>query len=472
MDQKPNQQRKTSRLPTQTGDISFVPPQCIDTEESILGSCLENQFVVEFVVRRCKAEMFFKEEHQIIFEAIKNLFYEGSAIDILIMTDYLKKKHQLESIGGIFYLTTLSSNTHHSSNIEFHVAILWQHYLRRKIFALGLEYTKHSVNDSHDPLDLLASLFAEIEDIQQLIQAHKTITIANVVDKTFDDIFKRATGEVTSFYKSGYDKLDEIVRFSHSKIMLLGGAAKHMKTRFMISIICGLLKNYPDEIAVDWYCLEDGTEALLKVILSHLCYMDVDEIDSVKEIIDVQKLDLLERMSKVIRTWDVEYREERTSINHISADFVAFAKKRPGKLPILIIDNALLVDNKEDDRDDRIMNKLVDVRSATKGLIIVVHHFNSDQQKKENIKMAYRPSLNDLKGREAYRRVPNVVMLINKPGMYSDLVSEFVGMNDIFEHLFIVDVAANRAGKASEDDKTLLRYWTIPEYSYFEEIKI
>jgi len=240
----------------------------------------------------------------------------------------------------------------------------------------------------------------------------------------------------------------------------------------MISIICGLLKNYPDEIAVDWYCLEDGTEALLKVILSHLCYMDVDEIDSVKEIIDVQKLDLLERMSKVIRTWDVEYREERTSINHISADFVAFAKKRPGKLPILIIDNALLVDNKEDDRDDRIMNKLVDVRSATKGLIIVVHHFNSDQQKKENIKMAYRPSLNDLKGREAYRRVPNVVMLINKPGMYSDLVSEFVGMNDIFEHLFIVDVAANRAGKASEDDKTLLRYWTIPEYSYFEEIKI
>jgi replicative DNA helicase len=471
MDQKPKQQ-KTSRLPIQIGEAGFIPPQCVDTEETILGSCLENPYVVEFVVRRCKAEMFYKEAHVIVFDAIKELFYEGIGIDVITVSDKLKRNKMLDVVGGGYFITTLSDHGRHSANIEFHVAILWQHYLRRKIFSLGLSYTGYAADDTKDPLDLLGELYSEIEEIQQLIQAHKTVTIANVVDDAFSDIFKRALGETPSFYKSGYEKLDEIVRFNHSQIILIGGAAKHMKTRFMISLICGLLKNYPKEIAVDWYCLEDGTKSLLKVILSHLCYMDVDEIDSIKEVISVEKLELLDKMSKIVRAWDVEYREDRTSINHIAADFISFAKKREGKLPILIIDNALLVDNKEDNRDDLIMNKLVDVRNATKGIIIVVHHFNSEQQKKDNIKMAYRPSLNDLKGREAYRRVPNVVMLINKPGMYSDLVSEFVGMNDIFEHLFIVDVAANRAGKASEDDKTLLRYWTIPEYSYFEEIKI
>jgi replicative DNA helicase len=452
-----------------------VPPQCVEVEQTLL-SCAINapEACIDVIIRKCKDEMFYKENHQIIFKALQQLFYDGTGIDIFLLIEQLRKMQMLEQVGGFYAITELSNVSFSPANTEYHILILWQYYLKRKICELATSYADKTFDESIDSLDLLGDLRNDLDEIQALIESSKTVTITNVVDDALDNILQRATGQKASFYKCGYPKLDELLRIDENKIILIGGAAKHMKTRFLISIIMGLLNTYEENLAIDWYCLEDGTEALVKSILSHLTYMDVDEIDSVKQKISSDKMALLESWSKRIRNWDIEYKEEPKHIKYITAEFTSFVKKRPDKLCILILDNALLITNmmKDDDKDDKFMNELARIRQLTKGLIFVVHHFNSEQQNKDNLKNAYRPSLNHLKGREAYRRIPNVICLINKPGMYPDLIPEYVGMQDIFEHLFLVDVAANRGGKAAQDELTLLRFWTIPEYSRFQEIDV
>lgn len=415
--------------------------------------------------------MFFGQKTRLVFEALQEMFYDGIGVDIFLLIEQLKKRKTFEDVGGSKGITDLANVLFTPENVEYHILILWQYYMRRKICELGITYANKTFDDSNDSLDILADLRSDLDEIQNIIESSKTVTIGNVVDNALDNIFQRAIGEKPSFYKCGHPKLDELLRLDEKKIILIGGAAKHMKTRFMLSIIIDLLKEYGNKIAVDWYCLEDGVEYLLKLILSHVTYINNDKIDSVKSIISPEELQLLELWSNKIKEWDIEYKEEPKSVKYISAEFASFAKKRPNKLNILVIDNALLVTNmmKEEDRDDKFMNELARVRQMTNGLIFVVHHFNDEQMNKENFKNAYRPSVKHLKGREAYRRIPNAICLINKPGMYKDLVAEYIGMEDIFDHLFIVDIAANRHA-GGNDSNSLIRFWTIPDYSLFEEI--
>ena len=464
--------KKTFRSIVQTSDnlSGFIPPQCVDVEEIILASAIMNENSLSVICRKCKAEMFYKEAHQLIFKGIFTLYQEGSPVDVVLLMSQLKKTKELELVGGAYTLTQLTDRIIPAANIDWHIAILWQTWQKRKIIELSSRYMREAFDESTDPIDLVLSLQAELDDMKSVFENSKQIAIGNVVEETMKNILRRATGEIPSFMRTGYEKLDEIARIDTDRIILIGGAAKHMKTRFMISMMIRLFNNYHERMSALWYCLEDGTENLLKIILSNMCLVDIDKLDSVHHKMNDQEFDLVTRMSERISNWDIEYRDETRPIKLISADFASFCKKREGRSNVLIIDNALLVDNKENDRDDIIMNELVKLKKATKGMIIVVHHFNSEQQNKDNIKNAFRPALNDLKGREAYRRVPDLIMLINRPGMYPSLTSEYVGCKDIFEHLFIVDVAANRKGKAAQDDKTLIRFWVLPDYSQFEEI--
>jgi replicative DNA helicase len=450
--------------------MGIVPPQCVDVEEIILASAISNSDNVSTICRKCKEEMFYKEDHVVIFRAIATLYADGSPVDMILLMSQLKKTKELDLIGGAYAITELANRVIATSNIDWHIAILWQTWQKRKIIELNSRYMQQAFDDSTDPIDLVLSLYAELDDMKSIFESSKKVTIENVVEDTMKNILRRATGEIPSFMRTGHEKFDEIARIDTDRIILIGGAAKHMKTRFLISIMINLFGNYSERMSALWYCLEDGTENLLKIILSNMCHLDIDKLDSINNKMSDQEYDLVERMSKRIGQWDIEYRDDTKPIKLISADFASFCKRREGRSNVLIIDNALLIDNKENDRDDIIMNELVKLKKATKGMIIVVHHFNSEQQNKDNLKSAYRPALNDLKGREAYRRVPDLILLVNRPGMYPSLTAEYVGYKDIFEHLFIIDIAANRKGKAGQDDKTLLRFWVLPDYSQFEEI--
>lgn len=472
MDDKPLKRQKASTSRPLNSEIAAkrIPPQCVDIEEVILSTAITFADSVSTICRKCRTEMFYKESHRLIFDAINQLFIDGSGVDMVILVHQLKKMGTLELVGGAYAITKLCDVIGTKANIDWHITILWQTYQKRKIIELNQKYMSQAFEDETDPIDLILSLYAELDDMKAIFESSKSITIANVVDDAMGNILKRATGEIPSYMRTGYENLDDIARLDTDKIVLIGGAAKHMKTRFMISIIIKLLNNYSERLSILWYCLEDGTEKLIKIILSNLCHINMERLDSEKKKLSSEEYELIEKMSKRIRNWDIEYRDETKPIKLISADFTSFCKRRENRSNVLIIDNALLVDNKESDRDDIIMNEIVKLKKATKGMIIIVHHFKDDQQNKDYIKTAFRPALNDLKGREAYRRVPDLIMLINKPGMYSQLTAEYVGCSDIFEHLFIVDIAANRNGKAAEDDKTLIRFWVLPDYAEFEEI--
>jgi len=115
--------RKKTRKPTLSETVfehGKIPPQAIDLEEAVLGAMmLENDRLAE-VIEVLRPEVFYKETHQLIFSAIQKLFAQNEPVDILTVTEALRKSGELEIAGGPYFITMLTNRVASAANIEFH----------------------------------------------------------------------------------------------------------------------------------------------------------------------------------------------------------------------------------------------------------------------------------------------------------------------------------------------------------------
>ena len=97
-------------------------------------------------------------EHQKIFSAIVELFNKTQPVDILTVSEELKRMKQLEKIGGISYITELTNNISSSSNTEFHARIVAEKYIKRSLISISNNIIGEAFDDSIDIFDHCKSL--------------------------------------------------------------------------------------------------------------------------------------------------------------------------------------------------------------------------------------------------------------------------------------------------------------------------
>lgn len=137
-------------------EYGLIPPQAIEIEEAVLGALiLESDAIIENIV---KPEWFYKEEHQIIAKEVISLSKEGKRIDLLTVIQNLRNKKLLDTIGGVVFVSSLIRRVASSANIQQHLHILQDKYIRREMIRLGHEIQKSSYDESNDVEDILAKL--------------------------------------------------------------------------------------------------------------------------------------------------------------------------------------------------------------------------------------------------------------------------------------------------------------------------
>ena len=97
--------------------LGKVPPQAIDLEEAVLGALMLEKDALTNVIDILKVESFYKDSHQVIFQAILDLFTESQPIDLLTVTSQLRRSGNLEIAGGAFYVTELTSKVESDANM-------------------------------------------------------------------------------------------------------------------------------------------------------------------------------------------------------------------------------------------------------------------------------------------------------------------------------------------------------------------
>lgn len=136
-------------------DIGKMPPQAVELEEAVLGALMLEKDALTNVIDILKPKSFYKEAHERIFSAIEALFTRSEPVDILTVTQELKKTGELELVGGAYYITQLTNRVASAANAEFHARIISQKYIQRELIRTSTETIRDAYEESSDVFDLL-----------------------------------------------------------------------------------------------------------------------------------------------------------------------------------------------------------------------------------------------------------------------------------------------------------------------------
>ena len=188
-----------------------MPPQAVDLEEAILGSLMLEKDAFITVSDFLKPECFYKEAHQKIYRGIQNLSLNNEPVDILTVSEEMKRLGELEEIGGYYYLAQLTSKVASAAHIEFHARIVVQKYIQRELIRVCTDIQNKAYDEATDVADLVDMAQKQVFEIAEGNIKKETTAINALIDEAIKGIEiagKRADG--LSGVPSGFNALDEV----------------------------------------------------------------------------------------------------------------------------------------------------------------------------------------------------------------------------------------------------------------------
>ena len=117
-------------------------PQALELEEAVLGAMLVDRSAIEETIEVLTTKVFYKREHQLIFNAIREVYIDSERVDMLTISQYLKAKGDHEKAGGDLKIIELTQKVATGAHVDFHPKILLQKFIQREIIAVSNDLIK------------------------------------------------------------------------------------------------------------------------------------------------------------------------------------------------------------------------------------------------------------------------------------------------------------------------------------------
>ena len=168
--------------------IDRVPPQNIEAEQAVLGAMLLEREAIAKVMEKLRSEDFYREAHKVIFNAMLELYNRNEAVDLVTVTEVLKKNGKLEDVGGIAYVTSLANSVPTAANVVYHAGIVEEKSILRQLVRSATEIAELGYEGSEDVSDIIDSAEKKILDISNRKKDTDFVPINNIVMDSFKDL--------------------------------------------------------------------------------------------------------------------------------------------------------------------------------------------------------------------------------------------------------------------------------------------
>lgn len=244
-----------------------IPPQAVDFEEAVLGAMLIDNSAINQVIDILSPKSFYKEENQIIFAVVKDLFGNSQPVDILTVANELRQRGQLADIGGEYYLVNLSQKVSSSAHSEFHARIIVQKHIQREMIRVAGEIMNKAFDETTDVFELLD------ESEQSLFEVAHGNIVKNY--ESAQDLIKEAIHRIEEISKkeglsgvpSGFTKVDRVTSgWQPSDLVILAARPGMGKTAFVLSMARNMTIDHSRPVAV--FSLEMSSVQLITRLIS------------------------------------------------------------------------------------------------------------------------------------------------------------------------------------------------------------
>ncbi|QWX84502.1 replicative DNA helicase [Cellulophaga sp. HaHaR_3_176] len=244
-----------------------IPPQAIDLEEVVIGAMMIDKKGIDEVIDILHPDVFYKDAHKFIFEAIFKLFETSEPVDLLTVSSQLKKDGKLEAAGGDFYLIKLTQKVASSAHIEFHARIILQKFIQRSLIKISNEIIQDAYDESTDVFDLLDTAESKLYDVTQGNLKRSAETAQNLVIQAKKRIEEIANKEGLSGVPSGFDKVDKLTSgWQPSDLIIIAARPGMGKTALTLSMARNMAVN--SNIPVAFFSLEMSSVQLITRLIS------------------------------------------------------------------------------------------------------------------------------------------------------------------------------------------------------------
>ncbi len=263
----PTAERRT-RLNNLVSGLGKLPPQAVDLEEAVLGALMLEKDALSAVIDILKPEVFYKESHQKIFEAIHMLFQKSSPVDILTVTSQLRQQGDLELIGGAYYITELTNRVASAANIEYHARIISQKYIQRELIRISTEIINNAYEDTTDIFDLLDHAEKNLFDIAQNNLRRDSRKMDDIVRESIETLEKlRDKVDGLTGVPSGFTGLDRMTSgWQPSDLVIIAARPAMGKTAFVLSCARNAAVQFKKPVVV--FSLEMSSVQLVNRLIS------------------------------------------------------------------------------------------------------------------------------------------------------------------------------------------------------------
>ncbi len=258
--------------------LEKIPPQNLDAEQSVLGAMLIDKEAVIKAVEILKPQDFYRDANNHIFQAIVNLFERGEAVDLITLSEELRRSGSLDQIGGVSYVAGLANLVPTSANVEHYARIVQEKSLLRNLIGASTRIAQMGYEAEEDIETLLDKAEQMIFEVAERKTFTGFIPLKTVLMQTFEriELLHQSKGGITGI-PSGFTDLDRLTSgFQNSDLIIVAARPSMGKTSLCLNIAqyTSLRKGLP--VAV--FSLEMSREQLVTRMLCGEAMVDQQKV--------------------------------------------------------------------------------------------------------------------------------------------------------------------------------------------------
>ena len=440
-----------------------IPPQAVDLEEVVLGALMLEKEAVNAVIDILTPEVFYKEAHQLVFAAIKDLFTKSEPIDILTVTNHLKSTNDLDAVGGAYYISQLTNRVVSSANIEYHSRIILQKHIQRQLIQISSETIKDAYEDSADVFDLLDNAENKLFQISENNLRRNYDQMPDLVKLAIEDIEKaKNSGSQLRGVPSGYTELDRITQgWQKSDLIILAARPSMGKTAFALNMARNAAVDFNKPIA--FFSLEMSSVQLVTRLISSETSLTADKLRTGR----LEEYEWQQLNTKVTPLINAKiFIDDTPQLSVFDLRAKCRRLKQQHDIQMIFIDYLQLMTAKTEkngNREQEISNISRSLKSLAKELNIPVLALSQLSRSVETRPGSKKPILSDLRESGAIEQDADMVLFIYRP--------EYYGLSEDEDHSStkgkaVVSIAKHRNGKLGDVE---LRF--VGQYARFEDLE-
>src|SRR5210317_342242 len=396
-----------------------IPPQALELEEAVLGAMLIDKKGVDEVIDILQPDAFYKTSHQLIFEAIYQLFQDSQPIDLLTVSSELRKDGVFDKAGGDYYLIQLTQKVSSSAHIEFHARIILQKYIQRSLIKISNEIIENSYDETKDVFDLLDEAEAKLYEVTQGNIKKSSETAQDLVIQAKKKIEDISNKEGLSGIPSGFTKLDRLTSgWQESDLIIVAARPGMGKTALTLSMARNIAVN--QNIPVAFFSLEMSSVQLITRLISSETGLSSDKLRTGR----LEKHEW-EQLNVKVKTLEKAplFIDDTPSLSIF--DLRAKARRLASQhgIKLVIIDYLQLMtagaSSKTGNREQEISTISRNLKALAKELDIPVIALSQLSRAVETRGGSKRPLLSDLRESGAIEQDADIVSFIYRPEYYN-----------------------------------------------------